>query len=104
MNEEQNKTQRESEEAAKNSNQGNVSPNRTLVDEADDAAKRLKAENDRSEALLKQQLELEARRVLGGRTQGGTQQVEMTAEEKKKQGAEKFFEGTQIEKAIAKYG
>jgi len=53
-----------------NSNKGNESQDRTLVDEANDAAQKLKAENDRRESLLKREQELEARRILGGQTSG----------------------------------
>jgi len=104
MNEEQTKTQAGTGQATQNINQGNVSQDGNIVDAAVIAAQRLKEENDRAAAILKQNQELEARRVLGGRTEGGSSQAEMSPEEKKKQEAKEFFKGTTIEKAIAKYG
>ena len=63
---------------ASNSNQGNVSQNRTLIDAANEAAQRLKEENDRREAILKREQELEARRILGGNTSGNVPEVQKT--------------------------
>lgn len=41
-----------------------------LIKQANNAAERLKAENDRAENILKQQQEAEARRALGGKSDG----------------------------------
>lgn len=63
------KTEAESE-ADENSKEGVQPEERTIVDDANEAAERLKAENDRKEALIKKEEELAARRALGGKTAG----------------------------------
>ena len=47
----------------------------SLIDRADASAKRLKAENDRKEELLKREEEIVARRRLGGETEGAPQEA-----------------------------
>ena len=51
-----------------NNDNGNEPEAGTLIDRANSAAERLKAENDRKEVLLKREEELAARRALGGET------------------------------------
>ena len=65
------------------------SPN--LVDGAVAAAKALKTENDRKEALMKKQEEQDARRALGGITEAGSRQAK--AKETDEEYAERFRKG-----------
>lgn len=64
---------------------------------AEAAVKELKKENDRREKLM-------AENMLGGQTDGGAPEKTISEDDKKKKGALDFFKGTQIEKAIQKYG
>ena len=45
---------------------------------------------------------LKSEALLGGETGGHIERRELTEEEKTKQGAKKFFKGTQLEEAIDK--
>jgi hypothetical protein len=79
-------------------------PTKTLIDEAKEVAERIEKANERQAELLRQQEDLQARRMLGGRADAGQMQKQKSDEEIKKEGAAEFFKGSQIEKAIKKYG
>lgn len=83
-----------------------IKPNENLsiVDEARKLRDEIKAENDRREALLKEEQKLHAERLLSGTSGSSFQKVEITEEQKKKTGAMDFWKGTGIDKAIEKYG
>jgi len=75
-----------------------------LVLEAQNAAQRLEEANAKKEELIKREEELEARRIIGGKSEGGTESPRKTDEELKKEAAIEFFKGTGIDKAIEKHG
>ena len=92
------------ERTANDTGEGDKPESTPTIDNANQAAERLeqateaqRTENDRAEALMIQ-------KRLGGGSQAGIEIKEPTPEEKVKQGAMDFFEGTDIAKAIEKYG
>ena len=72
----------------------------SLIDSANQAAKRLEDANQIMEALIKKQEGIEARRLLGGQTEAGTKEPEISKEEKTKTDMKAYFKGTAIEKAL----
>lgn len=68
-----------------------------LISESSKAIAQLKAENDRREKLLREEQELENRRILGGNSRAGTAKVQTDPEEEKKQRARQFWKGSAIE-------
>jgi len=78
-------------------------PVKSMIDQAREAADRIKFENDRHEELVKRQEDAAARAMLGGGTGGHMQQPEISEAQKKKEGAKEFFKDTALEKAIEKY-
>ena len=67
-----------------------------MVASAYEAAEALKVQNARMEENIKKLQELKAFETLGGKSEVG--------EPSKKQDAKEFFKGTDIERAIEKYG
>ena len=67
----------------------------TLIDEAKAAAERIEAANKRAEELLKQQEELRARDLLGGKSSAGTPPPKPVDKEQLiKERVNKLLEGT----------
>ncbi len=75
---------------------------KSLVQEAREQADRIKAENDRTEALVKRQEAARVQNQLGGSSDAGHKEEEIPEEKKKILRAVEFFEGTQLEKDIKK--
>ena len=65
---------------------------KTLIDQANEAAERLEKANERHAELLKQEENLEAKKVLGGRSIGA-QQFEKPKEETPQEYAKRVFSG-----------
>lgn len=53
----------------------------SIVERAEVAAKILKAENDRKEALINVEKEMQARQILGGRANAGQANIQKTQQE-----------------------
>lgn len=68
MDEQQATKGKEQESSKVDTGKGSISQKASLIEQANAAAERLSAENDRSAELLSQAQELEARRALGGRS------------------------------------
>lgn len=71
MDEKEEVTEKEERGTDENTNDGNKRETTSLIEQANAAAKRLEEANKKKEELLKQEQEIEARRVLGGVTEGG---------------------------------
>ena len=71
-----------------------------LVDQATKAAERLEAANKRMEELVKKQEELEAKRILSGKSEAGMNAPQMSEEEKLKMEIKAYFKGTSIGQAL----
>ena len=71
-----------------------------LVEQATLLRDEIRAENDRREAILKQEQELHAIQMLSGHAQAGQAPVQISEEERIKAETRLLFKGTQIEKAI----
>ena len=75
-------------------------PTTPLIDVANAVAERIEKANVETAKLLKEQVDLEARKALGGEG-GGNQEINLISEEdKKKKDAAEFFKDTSLEKAI----
>lgn len=74
------------------SGEGDKSKKATLIDEANAAAKRLEEANERKSELLKQEEELNAKRILGGGSEAGGE-PEKPKEETPKEYADKVMRG-----------
>ena len=71
-----------------------------LIDVATAVAERIEKANVETARLLKEQVDLEARKALGGEL-GGHSELNMISEaDKKKKDAAEFFKDTALEKAI----
>ena len=75
----------------------------TLLDRTEKVVAELKAQNDRKEALIKEEQRIRANALLGGRTDAGQMQPQRTESDIKKDGALEFFKGSEIERAIRKH-
>lgn len=75
-----------------NNGVGSESKTTPVIEAANKAALELKAENDRKEALLKREEQLEARRILGGQTAGKGQEV-VKKEETPKEYTQRVMKG-----------
>ena len=64
----------------------------TLIDKANQAAKRLEEANKKYEELIKTQLEMEAKKILGGRSEAGMP-AEKPKEETPQEYAKRILEG-----------
>lgn len=80
---------KESEGTNENSNNGKTSEKPSMVDEAEKAAGLMKIENDRKEELLKREEELQAKKILGGKSEAGS--VEEKKEETPKEYKDKVM-------------
>jgi len=76
----------------------------SILEQAEAIAKRIEEANAKSQEILKKNEETISRIMLSGRSNAGQTQVAEDAETRKKKMAREFFKGTEIEKAIAKYG
>jgi len=76
---------------------------KSVIEIATELKESIAKENDRREELLRREEELHAKRMLGGRSEAGQSQ-QLSEEDKIKQDAKKFWAGTEVEKAIEKYG
>lgn len=65
------------------------------IEKAQEAAKKLEAENEKLKGLIQKQEELKIQALLGGESQAGEQTK--TAEEEAQESAEKLLEGTGME-------
>lgn len=68
MDENQTTEGKEQTTSTENQTEGDKPREGTIVDKANEAAERLKLENDRKEKLLLKEEELESRRILGGKS------------------------------------
>lgn len=75
---------------------------KSLIEEAQQAAKRLEIVNAKTEELVKRQEAIEARRLLGGQSNAGEQKPELSPEEKTKVDMKNYFKGTIIGDALDK--
>ena len=71
-----------------------------LIQRATLAAERLEAANKIMADLVKKQEELEAQRILSGRSEAGSAIPQMTQEEKDRVEMKNYFKGTAIEQAL----
>lgn len=72
----------------------------SLIEQAEKAAQRLEHANKVMEELVKRQEAIEARRLLGGQSEAGHKEPEISQEEKDKMDMRNYFKGTAIEKAL----
>ncbi len=70
------KEKKEPEVTVSNFGEGDKPKESTLIDDANSAAERLEKANERKTELLRQEEELTAKKVLGGRAEGGIAPVE----------------------------
>ena len=75
-----------------------------LIAKAHMAAERLEKANSKNEELIKKMESIESRRLLGGKTEAGSTTTQKTEEEIKKEKTKEFWAGSEIAKAIDKYG
>lgn len=71
-----------------------------LIEQANKAAQRLEQANLMMAELVKKQEAIEARRVLGGQSNAGEKEPELTKEEKDNIDMKSYFKGTAIERAL----
>lgn len=72
----------------------------SLIEQAEKAAQRLEHANKVMEELVKRQEAIEARRLLGGQSEAGNKEPELSQAEKDKMDMKNYFKGTAIEKAL----
>ena len=72
----------------------------SMIEQAEKAAQRLEHANKVMEELVKRQEAIEARRMLGGQSEAGNREPEVSKEEKDKMDMKNYFKGTAIEKAL----
>ena len=75
-------------------------PSTPLLDVATSLAERIEKANVKTEQLLKEQVDLEASKRLGGELGGNVLPNLVSEEDKKIDDAAEFFKGTSLEKAI----
>jgi len=100
MTDEKETAQEEPEDAVNTEDNGSELPTTSLISRADAAAERLEKALRQERENLKLREGLMARDALGGRTDAGQYPEKVSEAVKKKQGAAKFFQGTELEKAI----
>lgn len=69
----------------------------SLIEQAEKAAQRLEHANKVMEELVKRQEAIEARRLLGGQSEAGNKEPELSKEEKDKMDMKNYFKGTALE-------
>lgn len=74
----------------------------SLIEQAEKAAARIEAANKQMEEIVKRQEVLEAKRLLGGKSEAG-KNVEISEEEKLATDMKNYFKGTALDRAFAKY-
>jgi hypothetical protein len=74
-----------------------------VIGQANQAAERLEAANKERALILEKEQQLYAKNLLAGRSEGVPTQQRSEEQEKKAKAIE-FFKGTEIAKAIEKYG
>jgi len=94
--------QEEPEKPVKTEDDGSKLPTTTLISRADLAAERLEKALRTERENLKMREALMVRDSLGGRTEAGQPDRELSESDKKKKGAKDFFKGTNLEEAIDK--
>ena len=104
MTDEQETAQEKSEDTASTENKGSELPTTSLISRADQAAERLEKALRQERENLKLREGLMARDALSGNTGGHIESAIVSEAVKKKQGAAKFFQGTELEKAILEDG
>ena len=72
----------------------------SLIEQAEKAAQRLEHANKVMEELVKRQETIEARRLLGGQSEAGQKEPELSKEDKDKQDMKNYFKGTALEGAL----
>jgi len=72
----------------------------SLIESAEKAAQRLEHANKVMEELVKRQEAIEARRLLGGQSEAGNKEPEISKEDKDKMDMKNYFKGTAIEGAL----
>ena len=72
----------------------------SLIEQAEKAAQRLEHANKVMEDLVKRQEAIEARRLLGGMSEAGKKEPELSKEDKDKMDMKNYFKGSAIEKAL----
>ena len=72
---------------------------KTLIEKAEEAAKRLETANQKAEQIL-------SNKIMAGRStvEAETPKVEKTEAEKRREATKEFFKGTAIEGAVQRYG
>lgn len=92
MDEQEKKETNETQTSEEDSNDGNKPAEASLIEQANSIAERLEKANKEAGKILKEQQELEARRRLGGKTQG-PEQVKTPKEESDSEYAKKALQG-----------
>ena len=72
----------------------------SLIEQAEKAAQRLEHANSVMEELVKRQESIEARRMLGGQSEAGHKEPEISKEDKDNMDMKNYFKGSAIEKAF----
>lgn len=72
----------------------------SMIEQAHKAADRLELANAKMSELLKKQEAMEARKILGGQSEAGNKEPEMTKEEKDRISIKRYFKGTALESAF----
>ena len=68
------------EQPTEDTGKGNLPESTKLIDDANEAAERLARQNDRKEELLAREERLAIERKLGGKSEGGAEQVKPKAQ------------------------
>ena len=76
----------------------------SIVEEAKKLRDEIRAENDRRENLLREEQKLQAEKLLGSSAGQPTQTPQISEEERQKEEAIKYWEGTELADTIKKYG
>jgi len=86
-----------SKPAPEDAGEGVQSETISVLDRSDQIAQMQKRENDRREAILTREEELQARKAVGGETEAGQQAPVISEDQKKIDNAVEYFKGTQLE-------
>lgn len=72
----------------------------SLIEQAEKAAQRLEHANKVMEELVKRQEAIEARRLLGGQSEAGHKEPELSQAEKDKMDMKNYFKGSALERVL----
>lgn len=72
----------------------------SLIEQALSAAQRLEHANKVMEELVKRQESIEARRVLGGQSEAGHREPEISQEDRDRMDMKLYFKGTALERVL----